>query len=66
MTDDQISKSIAQLRDQVRMTEGWNKYLGEGNGLPKNDLQRLSLMISNMLSVDQFKQYIAELEAEGN
>jgi hypothetical protein len=64
MTDDEISRAIAQYRETIRALEKHLSYLDSGNGLPKDEISRSQLQFSNSKIAEQLRGYIRDLEAE--
>ena len=64
MSIDQIGRALTEYRDMLRAIGKYQRYLSEGNGLPKDELSRLELQVSNSKLAEMIGGYIRDLEAE--
>jgi len=48
----------------LRAIEKYQRYLAGGNGLPKDELSRLELQVSNSKLAEMISGYVRDLEAE--
>jgi len=64
MSDEQIGCALAEYREALRAIEKYQRYLAEGNGLPRDELSRLQLQISNSKLAELIGGYISDLEHE--
>jgi hypothetical protein len=64
MSDDQIARALGEYRDTLRAIEKYQSYLASGNGLPRDELSRLQLQISNSKLAELISGYVRDLESE--
>lgn len=64
MSIDQISRALVEYRNMLRAIEQYQSYLASGNGLPRDELSRLQLQISNSKLAEQIQGYITDLDTE--